>query len=92
MTLNEIITCAASGYPDRCVLQYWDAERQCAVVNADGGDTLAQFIAGELFETFDSEADDSEQLDTAIRKMREAANELQAVVTALELMKCERSE
>ena len=47
MTLNEIITRAASVYPDCWVLQYWSMDKQCAVENRDGGDTLAQFIARE---------------------------------------------
>jgi hypothetical protein len=92
VTLNEIIIRAASVYPDCWVLQYWDTERQCAVFNRDGGDTLAQFIAWELYETFDPETGDEEQLDMAIRKMREAANDLLAVVTALENLKSERNE
>ena len=90
MTLNELITRAASVYPDCWIVQYWDMDRQCAVFNNEGGDTLAQFIAWELYETFDPEAGDEDQLDTAIRKMREAANDLNAIVTALENLKQER--
>jgi hypothetical protein len=91
MTLNEIITRVASVYPDCWVLQYWDMKKQCAVLNRDGGDTLAQFIAGEIYETFDADVDDDEQLDMAIRKMQEAASDLRAVVTALENLKQERT-
>ena len=91
MTLNEIITRAASVYPDCWVLQYWDAEKQCAVPNKYGGDTLAEFVAWELYETFDPDVSDEEQLDMAIRKMREAAQDLQAIVTALENLKTERN-
>lgn len=91
MTLNEIITRAASVYPDCWVLQYWDTRRQCAVRNKEGGDTLAEFIAVELYETFDADASDAEQLDTAIVKMQEAANDLQAIVVALENLKQERA-
>ena len=90
MTLNEIITRAASVYPDCWVLQYWDTERQCAVLNPEAGDTLAQFIASELHETFDPDTSDAEQLDMAIRKMRDAANDLHAVVEALMNLKQER--
>jgi len=92
LNLNTIITRASSVYPDCWVLQYWDTDKQCAVFNRDGGDTLAQFIAWEIYETFDPEVGDAEQLDTAIRKMREAAHDLYAVVTALENLKLERSE
>ena len=91
MTLNEIIARAASVYPDCWVLQYWDTERQCAVANRTGGDTLAEFIAWELYETFDPETGDEEQIDTAIRKMQEAVRGLQSVVSALENLKTERT-
>ena len=91
MTLNEIITRAASVYPDCWILQYWNTDKQCAVFNPDGGDTLAQFVAWELYEIFDPETGDEEQLDMAIRKMREATNDLRAIVSALENLKCERS-
>ena len=90
MTLNEIVTRAASAYPDSCILQYWNMEEQCAVSNEDGGDSLAEFVAIELCETFDPECGDQQQIDTAIRKMRNAAGERQSVVTALENLKQER--
>ena len=90
MTLNAIVTRAASVYPDCWVLQYWDMKKQCTVDNREGGDTLAQFIARELHETFDPDAPDKEQLDMAIRKMREAAKDLQAVAASLDNLKRER--
>jgi hypothetical protein len=92
MTLNELVCRAASVYPEGYPLQYWNADKQEPRPNPLGGDTLAQFIAHELADTYDEEASDSEQLDKAIRKMREAANDLYAVVTALENLKRERSE
>ncbi|MBT7066161.1 MAG: hypothetical protein HN919_07645 [Verrucomicrobia bacterium] len=84
MTLNEMITRAASVYPECWVLQYWNMDKHCAVENRDGGDTLAEFVARELQDIFDPDASDREQLDMAIRKMREAATDLQAVATALD--------
>ncbi len=90
MTLNKIIARAASVYPDCWVLQYWDMQKQCAVFNREGGDTLAQFIAWELYETFDPDTGDEEQLSMAIRKMQEAVSDLQAVATALENLNIER--
>ena len=91
MTLNEIIARAASVYPDCWVLQYYSMDRRCAVSNKSGGDTLAEFVAWELYETYDPEVSEGEQLDTAIRKMRGAANDLQSVVAALENLKQERT-
>ena len=91
MTLNQLIAAAASAYPEAYIRQYWDAKRQCAVQNRNGGDSLAEFIAWELYETFDPDAGDDEQLDTAIRKMRQAAGELEAVADALAGLKQERA-
>ena len=90
MTLNEIVTRAASAYPDAFVLQYWDAEKQAPRANPFGGDTLAQFCAQELADTYDEEADDREQLATAIRAMRSAAADISAVAAALENLATER--
>ena len=90
MTLNEIVTRAASAYPDCWVLQYWNMKKQCVVSNRYGGDSLAQFIAQELQDTYDPDASDDDQLDMAVRKMREAAADLQAIVLALANLKQER--
>jgi len=83
MTMNELVQAAASGYPEQYVLLYWDAKRQCAV-DKKAGDSLAKFIAWELYETFDPDTSDEEQVAVAIRVIRRAATDLQAVVGALE--------
>lgn len=90
MKLSEIVSRAASAYPDAFVLQYFDLDRGCAVTNKLGGDGLAEFLAWELYETYDPEVSDEEQLKTAIDKMRTAETDLHAVVTALENMARER--
>ena len=90
MTLNEIITRAASAYPECYVLEFWDRDKQCAVENRSAGDGLAEFIAWELQDTFDAEASDEEQISTAIRKIREAAKDVNAVAMALEHLKQEK--
>ena len=92
MTLNEIVSRAASAYPDGFVLAYWDSEKQEPRENPNGGDTLAQFIAIELFETFDDEATDEEQLRMAIGKMRSAEEDLHKVVAALQNLAQERKD
>ena len=89
MTLNDIMNRAASAYPDQWVLQYYDSNRQCAVDN-QGGDGLARFIAWELYETYDPDTDDELQIETAIRKMRTAATDLNSVITDLENLQRER--
>jgi hypothetical protein len=83
MTLNQLVSRAASVYPDGFVLEYWDCHDQCAKHNPAGGDTLAQFIAQELADTYDREASDGDQVTTAVRVMQSATDDLQAVTDAL---------
>ena len=90
MELNRIITRAASAYPECWVMQYWDMKKECAVSNRDGGDTLAEFIAHEIEATYDPDASESEQINTAARKIQEAANDLQVVATAIDNLQTER--
>lgn len=87
--LNQLISRAASVYPDKFILEYWDMKAKCPKENPNGGDTLAQFIALELADTFDPEADDKEQVETAVRVMQSAANDIAAVMEALRLMQQE---
>ena len=86
MRLKQLISQAASVYPDAFILEYFDLEAECPKINSNGGDTLAQFIAQELSKTFDPEASDKEQVETAVRVMQSAANDITAVMEALRLM------
>jgi hypothetical protein len=90
MKLSQIMQQAASAYPDAYVLQFWDEQRQCAVPCDGAGDSLAEFIAWELYETYDPEAGDDEQIEQAVEVMQNAANELQGVVRALQTLSAER--
>jgi hypothetical protein len=90
MTLNQLICRAASTYPDAFVLQYWDMDRQEPKPNPGGGDTLAQFIAQEIAETFDEDADDGTQIATAVKAMQTASDDLAAVAHALSDLAVER--
>ena len=83
MTLNQLVCRAASAYPDAFVMEYWDALKEVPMKNPNGGDTLAEFVALELYESFDPEAGDDEQLATAVKVMQSAADDLQAVAHAL---------
>ena len=83
MTLNQLVHRAASVYPDGHILAYWDEHDECAIDNPGSGDTLAQFIAWELYETFDPDEDDERQITTAVGAMRNAANNLHDVAQAL---------
>ena len=83
MTLNQLVCRASSSYPDAYVLQYWDSGIEQPRANQMGGDTLAQFIANELADTYDSDASEEEQVATAVKVMQSAADDLQAVADAL---------
>lgn len=83
MTLNQLVCRAASAYPEAFVMEYWNQASEKPRPNPDGGDTLAEFVALELYESFDPEAVDDEQLATAVKVMQSAADDLQAVAHAL---------
>jgi hypothetical protein len=78
MTLNEIIKIADAAYPDGLIAQAWDEKRQ-RVVESNLGDTLAQFVARELQDTYDEDDDDQSQLEAAVGAIRRAAAELDKV-------------
>ncbi len=83
MKLNQLVCRAASAYPEAFVMEYWSAEKEEPVKNPGGGDTLAEFVALELYESYDPEASDDEQLATAVKVMQSAADDIQAVAHAL---------
>lgn len=92
MTANQLVCRAASVYPEGYVLEYWDMDKGEPKQNRAGGDTLAQFIAGELAETFDPEASEGEQIAAAVRVMQTAADDLAAVAQALSDLAVETAE
>ena len=88
--MNQLIVRAAIAYPDATVLDCWDTHRE-QPRRDNGGDTLALFVARELKDTFDPEADESTQIATAVRAMQNAADELQAVAHSLSDMAVRRA-
>lgn len=90
MTLNQLVCRAASVYPDAYVLQYWDMDKQAPKPNPSGGDTLAYFIAQELADTYDADADDGTQIATAVKAMQTVADDLAMVAHALSDLAVER--
>lgn len=82
MTLNQLIVRAAIAYPEAAVLDCWDMGRE-RPLKRDNGDTLALFVARELRDTFDPQAEEATQIATAVRAMQTAADELQRVAHAL---------
>lgn len=90
MKLSQIMNRAAQAYPDEYILQFFDEQRECAVPCEGAGDSLAEFICWELYETFDPEVGDEEQIEQAIDVMQNAANELQGIVRALKELAAEQ--
>ena len=82
-TVSELIKQASRGYPDDYIYHVcWDRKANCPVTGA--GDGLAEYVAIELFETFDADADRDTQLQTAIHVLNTSRQELQDCVNALE--------
>lgn len=77
ITVRDLILLADQAYDtDGLVLQYHDEP------TGQHGDGLARFIAIELAETFDADADQDEQLNEAYRVMQQAVDQLNDVLTA----------
>ena len=82
MTLNDLMEVVHAGYPEEHTRICWDAKRQ--KVRTGMGDTLAEFVVGEIADTYEETSTDDMQLGAALDAMRWAAIELQAVIRALE--------
>ena len=82
MTLNELLEIVHRAYPDEQTRLCWNAKKQKVLTGA--GDTLAEFVVGEIADTFNPNVSTEKQLDEALSAMRWAAIELGAVITALE--------
>ena len=81
MKLLELIQIASDAYDaDGWVMRYHTHPDDEPLT----GDGLAHFIAVELAETFDEDASDEQQLETAQDAMLRARDELQSVIYALE--------
>jgi hypothetical protein len=84
MKLNELIEIVSAAYPDGLIaVEYWDFTRECPRRNRKGGNTLALFIALEIKDTYDPDASDEQQLETALRAVERARGDLDAVNAAL---------
>jgi len=84
MTLNELISKAAAAYPDSLLLEYWDSRKEQPRQNPDAGDSLAWFILNELFETYDADAPDEQQIKAAVHALERAASEINNVIGGLQ--------
>ena len=82
MTLNELLEIVHRAYPSEDTRRCWDAKKQ--KVRTGAGDTLAEFIVREIADTFEADAPEESQFDSALCAMRRACTELTGVIEALE--------
>ena len=83
MTIDQLIQMADCYYTDdEMLLLHWNARRH-APLHQCKGDGLAHFLVHELNDTFDPEASDVEQLNTAIWHVQNAAAELETLIRGL---------
>ena len=82
MKLNELLEIVHRAYPSEDTRRCWDANKQ--KVRTGAGDTLAEFIVREIADTFETDAPEASQFDSALCAMRRACTELTGVIEALE--------
>ena len=85
MTLNELLGIVHGAYPEEHTRLCWDEKQRR--VRTGTGDTLAEFVVGEVVDTYEETGTDDLQLGAALDAMRWACTELEAVVRALEAAK-----
>lgn len=91
MTLHQLVEIADRGYrrdfPESGLIPFCHADgtplSREEYARAGGGDALAFFVAHELYETYDEAASEYEQLATAARAVRKAAEDLLNVAQEL---------
>ena len=81
MKINDLMRLVAANYDDGFTDTYWDYGMEVPVEAS--GDTLAQFIVREIYETFDPEASDYDQLEEAYRVICSAKRQLRDLCDAL---------
>ena len=90
MTLNELLEIVHGAYPEEHTRLCWDEKRRRG--RMETGDTLAEFVVGEVVDTYEETGTDDLQLGAALDAMRWAAIELGAVIRALEAAKAGHKE
>jgi hypothetical protein len=80
MTINDLITIAASGYPDKQLAMSWDKHRQRRLVTRD---PLADFIVAELHSSYRPRALTTTQLKAANARLTEIITNITQVQGAL---------
>jgi len=86
MKINDIIDVVNKAYGDGLIAAYWDYDNSCFKENPNGGDGLAEFIAQELYETFDPKASNKEQINTASKALGRAERQMYNAFMAIDLI------
>ncbi len=81
MNLKELMAKANEGYSDGFLATYYDENTGIPIPGS--GDGLAEFIVNELFESFDPDAPDLNQVEVAINAMENAISDIQSVIGTL---------
>lgn len=87
MTFIQLLEIANKGYPEVDLMEciHEDANGVIHIeVNGELGDTLAEFVVQELYDTFDPDARDIKQLACAEVAIEKAVNDLQKVLNTLD--------
>ena len=90
MKIEQLMEFIHEAYPDETTRECWDDRRQSPRHPTRGGpgavragDSLAEFVVREIYETFDKDASDDEQISRALNAMDAALGDLGAVAAAL---------
>ncbi len=83
MKFETLLEITNAHYPDDQIIDHWDRDRQQPVSHDEEGDTLALFIVRELRATFDPDAPDVDQLESAVGVLEKAFVELGKVRVGL---------
>lgn len=82
LTLTDLLNGANKHYTESYLSQYFDVKAGRS--KRDSGDTLAQFIVRELREVFDSTYSRERQVDTAVKALERAKEDLQSAIDGLQ--------
>ena len=82
MTILDLLNKANKGYPDEFLSTYYN--EKTGKPRKGSGDTLAEFIARELYETCSENQEDEAQIQCAVEMLERAVRDIQSVIDALE--------
>ena len=90
MDIEQLMEIAHEAYPDETTRKCWDPVRRRprypsrgGLCSVRAGDTLAEFVVKELFETFEQDDSDERQLARALGALDAALGDMGAVAAAL---------